>query len=157
MEVLERLAAIDEIRQLKGRYFRFCDLMELEGFLNVFTPDATLVYDLDLPENGAPQQMRFTGRDELEAFCRAMWRIEMLWSAHHGMTAEIDILSVDEARGIWAMQDIVEFRESNFHGFGHYHETYRRMVGGWRIATLHLTRTRLIRTPKPASSGRPPE
>jgi hypothetical protein len=72
MEVVERLAAIDEIRQLKARYFRFCDLMELEGFLDVFTPDATLVYDLDLPEQGPPQQMRFTGRHELEAFCRAI-------------------------------------------------------------------------------------
>lgn len=30
------------------------------------------------------------------------------------------------------------FREMR--GYGHYHETYRRIDGEWRIATLRLTR-----------------
>jgi hypothetical protein len=32
----------------------------------------------------------------------------------------------------------VPFRR--FRGFGHYHETYRKVSGEWRIATLRLTR-----------------
>ena len=56
---------------------------------------------------------------------------------------EIEILSDSEARGIWAMEDIVEFTGRRLHGFGHYHETYRKDGGQWRIARLHLTRTRI--------------
>jgi hypothetical protein len=29
------------------------------------------------------------------------------------------------------------------HGFGHYHETYRRLEDGWRIQTSTLTRLRV--------------
>jgi hypothetical protein len=60
--------------------------------------------------------------------------------------SEIDILSDSEARGIWAMEDIVEFTEGLLHGYGHYHETYRKVGGSWKIATLRLTRTRVSHT-----------
>jgi hypothetical protein len=46
------------------------------------------------------------------------------------------------------MEDIVEFTDSVLHGYGHYHETYRKTAGVWRIATLHLTRLKLSQTPK---------
>lgn len=151
MDNLERLVAIDAIRQLKARYFRLCDLMDLEGYLSVFTQDAVLVYDLDKPASGSPRQLKLNGRAELAEFCRACWGTEMLWSAHHGMTAEIEILSADEARAVWAMQDVVEMRETDYHGFGHYHETYRRTDGKWQIRSLHLTRTRVIETPRTAA------
>jgi hypothetical protein len=35
------------------------------------------------------------------------------------------------------------------HGLGHYHETYVRTPGGWRIASLRLTRLRLDIEPLP--------
>jgi hypothetical protein len=28
-------------------------------------------------------------------------------------------------------------------GWGHYHETYRKEAGGWRIASMKLTRLRI--------------
>ena len=48
------------------------------------------------------------------------------------------------------MQDIITWRDSHpregwkaITGRGHYHETYRREAGTWRIATLALTRLSL--------------
>ena len=51
------------------------------------------------------------------------------------------------------MQDIIEWENGHpregwksIIGRGHYHETYRRTEGIWRIATLSLTRLRLDTT-----------
>jgi hypothetical protein len=48
------------------------------------------------------------------------------------------------------MQDVIEWEDrhpqagwKSILGRGHYHETYRREGGAWRIATLTLTRLRL--------------
>ena len=57
----------------------------------------------------------------------------------------------DTARGIWAMEDLI-FHDTSaepgapfalMHGYGHYHETYRKVEGHWRIATLDQTRLRV--------------
>jgi hypothetical protein len=50
------------------------------------------------------------------------------------------------------MEDKLIWRDgSRLHGYGHYHETYRKEADGeWRIATLDLTRLRLDHTPAPA-------
>ena len=40
MDDLERLVAIEEIKQLKARYFRCMDTKDWEGFAEVFAPDA---------------------------------------------------------------------------------------------------------------------
>lgn len=46
------------------------------------------------------------------------------------------------ATGIWAMEDLLIFADgSELHGAGHYHETYAKRDGCWRIKSLHLTRT----------------
>jgi hypothetical protein len=47
------------------------------------------------------------------------------------------------AKGIWAMQDLLRWPDGReLHGYGHYHETYERIDGAWRIKTLKLTRLR---------------
>jgi hypothetical protein len=33
------------------------------------------------------------------------------------------------------------------HGHGHYRETYRKVGGEWRFASVHLTRIRVVITP----------
>ena len=66
---------------------------------------------------------------------------------------EITITSETTATGIWAMEDKLIWRDgSRLHGYGHYHETYRKGAdGAWRIATLDITRLRLDHTPAPAN------
>jgi hypothetical protein len=44
------------------------------------------------------------------------------------------------------MEDIVTFPGQTIHGWGHYHETYRKIGGAWKIATSHLKRLRLVAT-----------
>ncbi|MGB8362944.1 MAG: nuclear transport factor 2 family protein, partial [Rhizomicrobium sp.] len=69
-------------------------------------------------------------------------------STHHGHMPDIEILSPDTAKGVWAMEDILRLPKDSpapggytyLHGFGHYHETYVRGPAGWRIKTVRLTR-----------------
>jgi hypothetical protein len=68
-------------------------------------------------------------------------------TVHHGHMPEIEITSDDTATGIWAMEDKLRWPEGSpigwMHGYGHYHETYERVDGAWRIKTLTLTRLRI--------------
>jgi hypothetical protein len=65
-------------------------------------------------------------------------------TVHHGHMPEIELVSSLEATGVWAMEDHLWWPEGSpirhLHGYGHYHETYRKMDEGWRIASLRLTR-----------------
>jgi hypothetical protein len=56
---------------------------------------------------------------------------------------EIELLSDTRARGVWAMEDIVDDGDRVVHGYGHYHDTYEKVGGDWRIASVHLTRIRM--------------
>jgi hypothetical protein len=65
-------------------------------------------------------------------------------TVHHGHMPEIELTSPTTATGIWAMEDHLWWPAgspiTSLHGYGHYHETYRKSSEGWRIATLTLTR-----------------
>jgi SnoaL-like domain len=68
--------------------------------------------------------------------------LENAATMHHCHTPEITLTSPVTATGIWAMADWIIFGNGNeLHGAGHYHETYEKQDGTWRIKTLHLTRT----------------
>ena len=143
-EILE----IEAIKQLKARYFRSVDTFDLEGWLDCFTEDCQLLFDAEVRRRDGPEPptFGFNGKQDLIDYWNSNSnRVE---SVHHGHMPEIGILSQYEAIGIWAMEDIVEFTDSLLHGFGHYHETYRKVDGVWRIATLHLTRLRLSQVAK---------
>jgi len=57
-------------------------------------------------------------------------------------TPELTLSSATTATGIWAMEDWLVFADGReLHGAGHYHETYMKQDGNWRISSLHLTRT----------------
>lgn len=44
---------------------------------------------------------------------------------------------------MWALNDIVHLAPGvNLNGYGHYHETYVKNGGQWRISTSTLTRLR---------------
>lgn len=143
---LADLVEIEAIKQLKARYFRTVDTFDLDGWLACFTEDCRLKFDGDVHRRdaAAPPFATLEGHQALIDFWNG--NANRVESVHHGHTPEIEILSGTEAKGIWAMEDIVEFTDGFLHGYGHYHETYRKQDGEWRIATLHLTRTRLSQT-----------
>lgn len=139
MTDLERLLAIEEIKKLKARYFRFADTKQKQPFRDLFTSDATVLYhDVDSEFRPLTDVL-----DKLEAV------MDQCTSIHKGYMPEIDILSPTEARGIWAMEDYLFWHADHPDGItqmigrGHYHETYVFQDGAWKIRTLELTRLRV--------------
>jgi len=73
-------------------------------------------------------------------------------TVHHGHMPEIELTSETTAKGIWAMQDLLRWPDGReLCGYGHYHETYVRRGGEWRIQSSKLTRLRTDFS-EPASS-----
>ena len=136
---LHRLVAIEEIKQLKARYFRSMDTRQWDDFGQVFARNAVL----EVPEADTTQ----TGRDAIVAFVSGA--LIGARTAHHGHMPEIEITGADTARGTWAMFDYVEWPASEsggrvgIQGFGHYIEEYAREDGQWRISRTRLTRLRV--------------
>ena len=131
-----RLVDIEEIKQLKARYFRSLDLKDWARLADVFTEDVHVEAD-GYPFDGPP------------AFVAAMKVfLDGVRTVHHGFMPEITISGPDEATGIWAMRDYLLYPGDGppvgFVGYGHYHETYARQRDGrrdgWRIRRLVLTR-----------------
>ena len=144
---VERLLALEEIKQLKARYCRFIDTKQWASLPPLFTTDVRFDGFASAP----------TGSDAA-AFIRGVsTRLGPAVSMHHCHTPEIIFDGVDKARGVWAMADYMEWPEPislpeaplarGMYGFGHYEEEYRREEGVWRIAHLRLRRMRLIALP----------
>ena len=129
---------VEAIKQLKARYFRLIDTKDWAGLRDVFTDDV----HVDVTEDGGGT---YDGADAFLAMLEPTLRDVV--SVHHGHTPEIEVTSPTTAAGIWAMEDVLQFDtkrgRSELHGWGHYHETYERIDGAWRIRSLRLTRLRL--------------
>lgn len=161
---IETLIAIEQIRRLKAQYFRFLDGKKWGEFASLFLPDATMdarqsfcaphpvtgesfVYGrADLVKDIDPNSMVMKGAATIAA--KGAELFPEVITMHHGHMSEIDIESADSARGIWAMEDRLLYLAADspireIQGFGHYHETYRRVAGSWKIATSLLTRIRV--------------
>ena len=143
MDKIDKLLAIEEVKQVKARYFRAVDTFDLDLWLSVFAEDAKLKYDAVVArlEPGEPPATKIEGKKAIAAYWEA--GKSRLQTVHHGHTPEVEIISDTEARAVWAMEDIVIFTDAVLHGYGHYHEDYRKVDGEWKIARLHLTRTRV--------------
>ena len=122
-----RLADLEEIKQLKARYFRLLDTKQWKEFGDVFTDDCALA-------NGPIEDGVVIGRDEIVAYVKR--GVERLNTVHHGHMPEIEFTGPDSASGIWAMFDRLRADGFELDGWGHYHEDYRRCNDGrWRIAS----------------------
>ena len=152
MDGLERLIAIEEIKQLKARYFRGVDTKDAALLRSVFTDDATADYrgaatDPRSGVNAIPGNTEevVVGADSIVG--GVMTSVTGLTTVHHGHIPEITVLSESEATGIIPMVDRLTMPEdapiASLDGWGHYHETYRKEGGAWKIAKLRLTRLRV--------------
>jgi hypothetical protein len=135
MDLLQKLEALEEIRQLKARRCRCVDQKDWAGYIACHTPDA-VSYALSKPTVGA------------EAMARQLERqIGNRTTVHHVHSPEIEFTSDTAANGIWAMEDMLWWNEGGqqrwLHGYGHYYETYEKRDGRWLIASRRLVRTRV--------------
>ena len=156
MDAIERLLAVEEIKKLKARYFKHLDFKEWDALAGLFTPDACIDYRghaRDLAENHgrsgmepSPENWVFTGGRAVTAFLSPLL-VDVI-SVHHGHDPQISVLDSDSATGFWALYDRLESAGDVFHGYGHYHERYRRVAGTWLISELVLTRRRSAIEPK---------
>lgn len=137
---------IEAVRQLKARYFRHLDTKDWAAWRGVFADDVVGTFDNAVATDGGDAAgQTWVGVDELVASIRAV--LEGCTTVHHGHTPEIVLESPTTATGIWAMADIVDFPGGHtLTGAGHYHETYTKTEGQWRIQSIHLTRTRMVFT-----------
>lgn len=130
---------IGEIERLKARYFRLMDTKDWDALASVFTPDV----HIDMTGEGAG--VTDTVEDYLPFLVANIGEVT---TVHHGHMPEIELTSATAAGGIWAMEDELWWPEGSpiryMHGYGHYHETYRKGPDGWRIASLTLTRLHRI-------------
>jgi hypothetical protein len=130
----ETLAEIEAIKQLKARYCRFLDTKDWTAWRSIFTDD----FRSDTSEAGGKV---IDGADEFVAFTRKSLRNQA--TVHQVHAPEIELTSATTARGVWALEDVVRFGPGvNLRGYGHYHETYEKVDGQWRIKTSKLTRLR---------------
>jgi uncharacterized protein (TIGR02246 family) len=141
----EQLLAIEEIKQLKSRYFRCMDTKDWAGFEAVFAPDASVDYT---PPGADSADWSASGRERIVEFVRRI--VEPAITVHHGHMPEVEVTSPTTARAIFAMEDLIWWPEGSrrrtLHGWGHYHESYIKMDGKWLIKTLRLTRLRVDQT-----------
>jgi len=140
MERLDRLEAIEDIRSLKARYYRLMDTKQWDALAGLFTADLEVL----TPEGNVYAR----GGAAYAAALRNS--LEQSVSCHQGLSGEVAVQDADHASAIWAMQDVITWADRHpltgwkaIVGRGHYHETYRREDGAWRIATLTLTRLSL--------------
>ena len=136
---VQQLLAIEEIKRLKSKYFYYLDYKDWTRWkAEVWAPDARL----EVPE----VSMVLVGVDNIIKYTSEHAGNQI--STHHGHMPDIEILSDDTAKGVWAMEDILrlpkdqpsEYGYTYLHGFGHYHESYVRGSAGWRIKSTRLVR-----------------
>jgi uncharacterized protein (TIGR02246 family) len=126
---------LEAIKQLKARYCRSMDTKDWAAMRTVFADDVTV----DSADSGGNVT---TGADEFLAFLQGV--IGDAVTVHHCHTPEIELTTGTTASGVWAMEDTLRWPNgSELHGYGHYHETYEKREGVWRIASTKLTRLRM--------------
>jgi uncharacterized protein (TIGR02246 family) len=134
---------IEAIKQLKARYFRALDTKDWAAMRQVYADEVVV----DTTASGGSV---ITGADEFMAFLSET--LADVVTVHHGHMPEIELTSPTTATGIWAMEDLLRWPHGDMRGYGHYHETYEKTGGTWRITTSRLTRLR-VDMPSPVATG----
>jgi hypothetical protein len=139
-----------EIMQLKAYYFRGVDKCDGDLVRNILAEDCVLDYmgcctDPVTGTDFVPQMnVVLRGRDSWRADGMSSLGIV---SVHQGHNFEVEFTSWRTADVIWSMTDRLWFPPggafSLMTGYGHYHETYEKFSGGWKLKTTHITRIRV--------------
>lgn len=150
MNELERLVAIEEIRQVKAKYFRGVDISDGELVRSVLAEDCVLDYlgCCTDPKSGVD----FLPAMNIVMRGAASWSSDGLskagiTSVHHGHNGEVSIESETKASAIWPMMDLLYMPPGAPYalmtGYGFYHETYEKIAGAWKLKTLRIERIRV--------------
>lgn len=133
---LERLVAIEDIKNLKARRIRALDEKRWSEYEAMHAEDHVSDTYGDEPAVGAKANAQ-----------KVAQALADITSVHHAHTPEIVINSSDTASAVWAMEDMLFWKQGDedhwLHGYGHYHERYRKGPNGWQFVYRRLTRIRV--------------
>lgn len=128
---LSRLEAIEDIRQLKARYFHACDTKQPDIVRECFAPGAI---ELRYGRIG-----NFDNRDDMLAVFTELACQPHIVEMHHGQNPRIEVHDGDNATGIWGLYYyLIDTRRqivTQLAGF--YDDAYVRSDGRWRIVRSH--------------------
>ena len=150
MTDLEKLVAIEAIKQLKARRVRCMDEKDWPGYAACHTQDAisyTFQDNESFKDVGMVDGPVRGGEAIAKALAHYLDGKNKRTTTHHIHAPEIDILSDTTAKAIWPMEDMLFWTEDGvphwLHGYGHYRETYEKVGGEWLIASRSLSRIRV--------------
>lgn len=125
---LQQLSDLEEIRQLKSRYFRCIDTGNHAELASCFAEDVTVDY------RGGGYRLQVSGREDMVEFIASSFNSSIV-AMHHGHTPEISFVDADTAKGTWYLEDrfINPERNEDTMGSSLYYDTYVRTAEGWRI------------------------
>lgn len=153
----EQALAIEAIKRVFAARLRALDEKRWDIYPTLHTDDVVSETWAGLPADKQPRtggtSNRVVGREALTAAIRGMLgNSTYVTTVHHGHTPEIVLTSDTTATGIWAMEDELWWNdgetEQHLHGYGHYHEEYRKVGDEWLISYRKLTRLRETHTPR---------
>jgi hypothetical protein len=155
-DAARRLLDLEEIKQLKARYFRLLDAKDWVAWTDVFTDDLEFVYVDPSVQNVPPDALRLpdgraqVDRRQLVAFVSESMRHVL--TIHHGHMPEIDLVDADTAAGHWGLTNYCEYTASDgalrwLRGYGHYDDRYVRTPAGWRIRRSEFYRRDMVEPP----------
>ena len=141
---LQQLFDYKEIIELKASFGRLADVKDWEAYRNVFTDDCEFDFGGGVIVRGGQ-----AGTDAIAGM------LEGSVSVHRAFMPEITFVSPIEAKGIWAVNDYIEWApdpetgpRAGQMGFGREYETYRKVDGTWKIAHWRLRYDRLDPLPR---------
>ena len=144
MSAADRLWEMEQIKQLKARYFRFLDTKQWKEFRALFTDDFVWYV-----AEGDGKKVKHASPDVFVKWQAASHDEGKVVSVHQGKMPEIELTSDRTARGIWEMSDWVDHPKTRaFQGFGYYYEEYEKgRDAKWRIKSIRLVRLRVDEVP----------
>lgn len=131
------LLAIEEIRQLKYRYFRTLDLKDWDAFGDCLADDVVARYGTQAMD----KPVHYDSRDDVVGFMRDNLGPGVI-TVHIANHPEITV-DGDSAAASWAFEDtvIVPDFQVIIRGGGYYQDSYRRDADGrWRICATEYQR-----------------
>jgi hypothetical protein len=126
-ERLSRLEAIEDIRQLKARYFHACDHKRPDVVRECFRAGPI---DLRYGRIG-----NFSDREQMLAVFTELACQPHIVEMHHGQNPRIEVHDADHASGIWGLYYyLIDTRRRTVTQLaGFYDDGYTRCDGQWRI------------------------
>jgi hypothetical protein len=119
---------IEAIRQVQARYCRAADTKDWDLLRSTVTEDFAC-------DTGSGGRGATAG---VEAFIDRVGTNPAV-TVHHAMLPEIELTTPATARGIWAVHLFATTPDgSAVDSYGHYHNTYEKRDGAWRLRSLQL-------------------